>query len=231
MSAAVFLFFSWVTVVFAAGPAFFDIEAFGNFKQMIHSGDTAGKVSLSRFRNAQGVYGLGALAGLHGEIWIWDGKVAVSRSDSATGATEPANDNDQAALLVTARVKAWKEISVKSDLGSEQFEKYVLQQAETYGIDVKEPFPFLVRGSIRDYQWHVVTGASAGHGEKQNRVFKGAFTDAVLLGFYSASVLEGIISHPGQRFHVHYANPATSISGHLDAYRVAQPSILLLPVR
>jgi hypothetical protein len=156
-----------VTIVLAAGLGFFDVEAFGNFKQMVHSGDTAGKVPLSRFRNAKGVYGVGALAGLHGEIWIWDGKVVVSRGDSVTGATEPASDSDQAALLVTARVKAWKEIPVDVDMTPNQFEKYVLHQAGTNGIDVKEPFLFSVRGSIRDYQRHVVTGAGAGHGESK----------------------------------------------------------------
>jgi alpha-acetolactate decarboxylase len=227
----VFLFlFLWTHSVGAAGAGFYGVEVFGNFKQMMHTGDTSGKVRLRQLRTDRGLYGLGALAGLRGEIWIWDGNIAVSRGDSATGATEPAKDTDEATLLITARVKNWKEVRVQTDMSSEQFEKYVVREAKANGINVEQPFPFSVRGGIREYQWHVVNGPGEGHGQSDNRVFKASLGDVVLLGFYSGVDFEGIISHPGERFHIHYANPTNSISGHLDAYSIAKDSFLLLPV-
>jgi alpha-acetolactate decarboxylase len=53
----------------------------------------------------------------------------------------------------------------------------------------------------------------------------------VLVGFHSGEALEGVISHPGERFHVHYANGDASRSGHVDAYAVRAKSVLSLPAR
>jgi hypothetical protein len=47
---------------------------------------------------------------------------------------------------------------------------------------------------------------------------------------YSGAQLEGVVSHPGGRFHVHYAAAALEVSGHVDAYAVASGSILKLPL-
>jgi hypothetical protein len=83
----------------------------------------------------------------------------------------------------------------------------------------------------------VVTGtASAAHcarhalGHAERRRFTAARTDGVLLGLYSASALEGVVSHPGERFHVHFATSDDARPGHVDACAVAAGAVLLLPV-
>jgi alpha-acetolactate decarboxylase len=90
---------------------------------------------------------------------------------------------------------------------------------------------------ITDYVWHVVTGTAKGdsagvkhqQGHASNRTFSGAKTKGKLVGFYSAGELEGVISHPGARFHVHYTDDDLKVSGHLDSFGVGKDAILLLP--
>jgi alpha-acetolactate decarboxylase len=94
--------------------------------------------------------------------------------------------------------------------------------------------------SLRDliyYTWHVVTGKAKPHhggakhhqGHAGMRAFSGEKTTGKLVGFYSAKELEGVISHPGERFHVHYADKDLKRSGPLDNFGVAKGAILLLP--
>lgn len=223
-------------VAWAAEP--FAIQAWGNFRHMSHSGETGGVVKVSALGNAKGSYGVGAVAGMRGELMLWDGKMLVSRGHSTKGETSPATAKDEAVLFIRARVDAWQEVPVASDMTQAQFEAFVIATAKNAGLNPDQAFPFVVRGDAMNVVWHVVTGTPHGghhgsgthrQGHAQSRVFREASANGTLLGFYTAAALEGIASHPGERFHVHYANPDFTASGHVDEYRVAKGAILMLP--
>ncbi|MGE0558475.1 MAG: acetolactate decarboxylase [Burkholderiales bacterium] len=224
------------TVAWAAEP--FAVQAWGNFKQMSHTGNTAGVVKLSALGNAKGSYGVGAIAGMRGEILQWDGRLLVSRGHSHKGETGPASAGDEAVLFVQAKVVAWQEVPVAADMTQPQFEAFVVNAAKKAGLDSDKAFPFAVRGNTTKLVWHVVTGTPQGvhhgsgthqQGHAQSRVFREDSADGTLLGFYTGAALEGIASHPGERFHVHYANPDFTAAGHVDEYRITKGSNLLLP--
>jgi alpha-acetolactate decarboxylase len=223
----------------------FGLRVFGNFERMSRTADTHGVVTLREVLILPGSYGLGALDGLRGEILLWDGKLLVSRGHSANGVVEPAAPTDQAVFFVEARVEAWDEVVIPTDMPRAEFESFVLRAAANRGLSTDRAFPFAVRGKFRRVWWHVVTGVAAAmqngpgvhadrmhsQGHARNRVFDQAGVAGHLLGFYSGVALEGVISHPGERFHVHYADAAFSVSGHVDDYRVARGTVLLLPQR
>jgi alpha-acetolactate decarboxylase len=221
----------------AAEP--FGIQAYGSFKQMSHTGNTDGVVKLAALNGAKGAYGVGALAGMRGEILLWDGKLLVSRGHSTRGETGPAAANDEAALFVSGKVGAWQEVPVASDMTQAQFEAFVVASAKQLGLDSERAFPFAVRGSNLNVVWHVVTGAApaSGHhgsgthdqGHAQALTFRESSASGTLLGFHTGAALEGVASHPGERFHVHYANTDFSVSGHVDEYRVPKGATLMLP--
>ena len=87
----------------------------------------------------------------------------------------------------------------------------------------------------------VAMGVAAGHsgrgenvhaqGHARTRAFEQKDTDGVMVAFYSGDRLEGVVSHPGERFHVHFATAGLSASGHVDDYAVLKGSKLLLPLR
>jgi len=235
--AALAVSLSWAANAASERP--FNVSVHGNFKQMVHAGDTSGKVALEPPVRAAGTYGVGALAGLRGEILIWDGSVLVTLGESFPGSTQPPRVDDQATLLVTARVKEWEERQVANDLMQQEFERFVIHSARSIGIDPNKPFPFIVIGEVTNYTWHVVSGTSthpggrAQHpqGHASSRTFSGAKTEGKLVGFFSAEELEGVLSHPGERFHFHYADNDIKTSGHLDSFGVAKGARLLLPKR
>jgi alpha-acetolactate decarboxylase len=223
--------------VIVAGDTSFDVTAYGNFKRMKHTGDASGKVALSSISRSGGLYCVCALADLRGEILVWEGNVLVTPGESKTGSTRPASTEDQATLLATARVKEWIEVQIPRDMTQREFERFVIDSATATRIDINRPFPFIVRGAVTDYTWHVITGAAkrdnggAKHqqGHANNQLFSGPKAAGKLVGFYAAEKLEGVISHPGERFHVHYADNQFKTSGHLDRFGIGGGSVLLLP--
>jgi alpha-acetolactate decarboxylase len=214
------------------------VQAYGNFKRLSHTGDSSAKVALRELPAARGSYAVGALAGLRGEIVMLDGKLLVTRGHSAQGRTEAPAVDDAATLLALAKVAAWQEVAVAADMKQAEFEAFVLREAARRGLDPAGAFAFLVRGEFPQLSWHVVTGgAGGGHGtahapgNARSRVFEEPGAKGVLVGFHSGGELEGVITHPGERFHLHYAAADASRSGHVDAYAVRAGSVLSLPAQ
>jgi len=226
-----------------------NFQHFGNFQRMMHTGDTAGQVHLSKLDQSAGRWGVGALAGLKGEIIQVDGKLLVSLGTDPTGKVQGPQANDAAVLWASDKVAQWRQISVPSDMNQAQFEKFVSDQAAANRFDLNQPFAFRVTGGYSHLIWHVLSGekpeagstaqgAHGGHGHggghtnKQSgmKVFRNPTATGQLVAVYSGQRLEGVVSHPGERFHVHYIDDAQTVSGHVDQYNVRSGATLWLPV-
>ncbi len=221
----------------------------GNFQRMMHSGNTAGQVALSALPQAPGTWGVGATAGLKGEIVQIDGRVLVSPGSDTTGRVRPPQEGEQALLFASGRVQTWRDVTVPRDMDAAAFESFVREQAEGMGLAPDQPFVFRVEGRFPHLLWHVVTGekgsggghgmhgGAGGHGaghanaRSDMRMFRQPGASGQLVGVYSGAALEGVVSHPGERFHLHFADAAATVSGHVDRYSVAAGAVLKLPVR
>jgi len=225
-------------------------QHYGNFKRMMHTGDTTGQVALSKLDQSAGRWGVGALAGLKGEIIQIDGKLLVSLGTEPDGKVQPQSANDLAVLWASDKVLQWRQISVPEGMSQSEFEKFVTDQAAASKIDLRQPFAFRVTGNFSHLIWHVVTGekpsagegshgAHGGHGHggahanKQSgmMVSRNPTAAGQFVAVYSGEQLEGVVSHPGERFHVHYIDNALTVSGHVDQYNVKKGATLWLPVR
>ena len=232
-----------------------DFKHFGNFKHMVHSGDTSGKVALDDVQQGTGVWGVGALAGLKGEIIQVDGKVLVSLGTDPDGTVHASSTGDSAVLWASGKVTDWQSIVVPNDMSQAEFEQFVTDQAQSAGLNMSEPFIFRVTGDYTHLIWHVVTGekpaagsnTSAGHGGASNhgghgghgaghanqqsgmKSFRNPQASGQMVGVYSGDALEGVVSHPGEKFHVHYIDNDNTVSGHVDQYSVKSGSLVWLP--
>jgi alpha-acetolactate decarboxylase len=229
----------------ASGP--FEFFHAGNFKRMTHTGDTGGVAAVASLPQAGGTWGVGATAGLKGEMIQLDGRLLVSPGSADRGAVRPPEAGEQALLWASARVAQWAEVAVPRDMEQPAFEAFVQEQARAKGLSLEQPFVFRVSGQFPKMRWHVVTGEkpaagagggahaapAGGHANQQSgmKVFHNPGTLGQIVGVFSGKDLEGVVSHPGERFHVHYADDKASVSGHVDAYAVAEGTVLMLPLR
>lgn len=48
-------------------------------------------------------------------------------------------------------LKEWEGVQVPSDRTLTEFERFIIDNARSRGVDIKKPFPFIVAGEITDY--------------------------------------------------------------------------------
>ncbi len=226
-------------------PSASPLEVHGSFRRLAHTGDTSAQVRLDALRIGPGVWGVGALAGLSGEIVVVNGRILVSRGSDPQGRTSPANASDAAALYAGAIVESWHERVVPETMTRAAFERYVQASALEIGLSPDAPFAFRLEGTLPSLTWHVVTGqpasaaATLGHGVGHGgthankhagmHVHKESGSIGMLVGIYSGAALEGVVSHPNERFHLHVIDPSLTRSGHVDDYSVSAGAVLYLP--
>jgi hypothetical protein len=195
-----------------------DFIRHGNFRRMVHMGETQGVVALAALPSEPGRWGLGATAGLKGELVQIDGRVLVSPGSDAQGHVRAPEAGEMALLFAGARITAWRDLPVPRDLDAAGFEAFLNEQAKAAGLDPAQPFVFRVEGRFPHLLWHV-------------RLFRQPGAAGQLVGVASGAALEGVVSHPGERLHLHYVDAAAAASGHVDRYSVAAGSVLKLPQR
>ena len=226
-----------------------DFVHHGHFRRMMHTGDTSGRVDLSALPAGAGHWGVGATAGLTGELVQVDGRLLVSPGSDLQGRVRAPLPGERATLFAGARVDRWIDVTVPAAMNQGEFERFVRERAVTAGLSPEQPFVFRVEGRFPELLWHVVTGEPAeakpdrhGHGPGPHggghanarsgmRFFDQPGSAGQLIGVYSGKALEGIVSHPGERFHVHFADGDAAVSGHVDRYAVAAGSMLRLGLR
>ena len=212
----------------------FKVEYKGALKTMMHEGDISAKVDLKNFENTEHFYALGAIENLKGEVQIFDGKPSNTIVfDSAL--TFDNSFNKKATLLVYASVSKWKSINIPKSVATyDQFENFLEQTAKENKIKINEPFPFLIEGRAKSFDWHVINWkdgdtehshekhiSSGPHGIIKNQQVE-------MLGFYSDSH-HAIFTHHTTNMHIHVKTVDNKIAGHVDGLTLGKGMILKLP--
>jgi acetolactate decarboxylase len=142
-----------------------------------------------------------------------------------------------AALLIAARVPAWREVSIEESIPFDSLDTRIAALAAGAGVDVGAPFAFVIEGPLSRLEWHVVDGrrlvpGATGHAAHLAASVRRSLehASAGLIGIYSSSH-EGVITHFGAFTHVHAVIPAAQASGHVDHVVVEPGATLRVPAR
>ena len=212
----------------------FIVEYKGALKNMMHKGDISAKADLLELKETEHLYALGALENLKGEIQIFDSK-SFNTSVIDSSLSFDNSFDKKATLIVYASVAKWKSISIPDNIVSyEQLEDYIKKSAERNHININKPFPFLIEGKAKSFDWHVINWKdgdtehshqkhinSGLHGTLENR-------EVDLLGFYSDSH-HAIFTHHTTNMHIHVKTNDNKIAGHVDGLILGAGMILKLP--
>lgn len=218
-----------------------ELTAHGNFRHMMHTGETGGTIALDTL-TAPSVWGVGATAGLRGEVVLRDGAVLVSRGDDPDARLTPPEAGEEAVILAFGAVADWQSVEIPHDMAPERLTHFIEMQAQSLGLDPKGGFPIRIEGRFPQLVWHVVTGKapakggnSAGHGgghaNKRSgmNLYDEAGASGEIIGVYTGAALEGIASHPGERLHLHFVSVDGTRSGHVDKLTIPAGAMLRLP--
>lgn len=217
----------------------FEVKYYGALKKVMKENDLSAHIQLSKFKNKDNFYALGAAENLKGEILILNSKpFFIYRSNDKLGEEEIDIKNTfdvGASFAVTAQVNSWKEIHIPFNLKSKtDLEAFVLEKAKENKIDVDEPFPFLIEGLVSSVSWHVIDWPKNDDEHSHEKHIKNGYNETsiyenvIILGFYSNSH-HGIFTHHSSNIHMHVINSSEDKGGHVDDLVLGEEMILKLP--
>jgi len=196
--------------------------------------DVSAKANLKDFENTKHFYALGALENLKGEIQIFNSKPYNTMVIDSTLSFDN-SFNKKATLLVYASVSKWKSITIPDTIITyKALETYIDKTAKENNINVNEPFPFLIEGRPKSFDWHVInwkTGDTEHSHEKHvNSGLHGTINNQLvtMLGFYSNSH-HTIFTHHTTNMHIHVKTTDNKIAGHIDGLTLGKGMVLKLP--
>ena len=215
------------------------VTVHGALREIMHMGRTKRRVDLAPLVGQKGLFGLGAIEGLGGEVTLWDGQLWLSTPDGHGGAVagqHPATTAG-ATLLVTSVVTAWQERPVTEAVSFAELDAFIEREARAAGVNVKEAFPFRIEGAPTRLDWHVIDGSKIppdahGHEAHIRTAVRGTLsgTPVQIIGFYSPKH-HAIFTHHDTNTHGHVISDAPMVTGHIDHVDINAGARLFLPAR
>ena len=210
------------------------VKVYGALREIMHQADISERVKLADLGGEAGMYGLGAVADLKGEIIILDGNAYVSRVEDGLVSVKKASSQG-AALLVTAHIAKWQAMPIPPQVkGLGDLAKFLETSAKRIGLDPAGPFPFQVKGHLKSVSWHVIDWPDGDtehtHEKHKNSGARGDLADSMvtLLGFFSDHH-QGRFTHHTTSIHVHVRSDDGALAGHVDGLNLGDGAVLLLP--
>lgn len=198
--------------------SFSDIRIVGAMKNVMWKGELGGNINFDTISNKVGLYGLGPVSYLKGELLINNGKVYVStvKSDSTMSVEQSADIS--APFFVYTNVHEWNEIALPQSIKSIQdLESFITEKT----TDIKRPFAFKLIGAITRAVIHIqnlpegtlVSSPTEAHQGQVNYELEAESVDIV--GFYSTKH-KGVFTHHDSFLHMYLITSDESKMGHLD---------------
>lgn len=212
----------------------FKLEYKGALKNMMYKGDISAKADLTDLKETEHLYALGAIENLKGEIQIFDSNPFNTIVMDST-LTFDNSFKKRATLLVYASVNKWLTINIPDNVVTyEQLENHIEQTAKENQINIDKPFPFLIEGAPKTFDWHVINwkDQDTEHSREKHKSsgLHGTIYDrqVEIIGFYSDSH-HAIFTHHNTNMHMHVKTIDNKIAGHVDGLTIGKGMILKLP--
>lgn len=193
----------------------------GSLRNTMWNGQQAGIIAMDSLL-LPGMYGLGPLEYLRGEITLLDGKPIVSfMADDTTVIVEQRPDA-RAPFFVRQQVKAWAAVDLPAEVVDLPSLDAFLMRHKAHR---EEPFFFRLRGMVREAEAHVMDlppgtvleGPALAHATQ--KIFTVREAEVELIGVFSTKH-QAVFTHHDSNIHVHLITADGSLMGHLDRLRM-----------
>jgi len=206
-----------------------DIKIIGEMKNVMWKGELAGTINLDTIKNKNGLYGLGPVEYLTGELLIIDGKSYVSTVTSDSTMEVDETYQVKAPFFVYANQADWNIEDLPSDIKTiKELEEFIDKKT----LDFKRPFVFKLKGQVDSAGIHIqnlpkgtkVSSPEEAHQGQTNYLLKNS--DVEIVGFFSTEH-KGIFTHHDSNVHMHLITVDRKKMGHLDNVFFGNGSIKL----
>ena len=194
------------------------VHVMGAMKNVMWKGELAGTIELDTIQNKNGLYGLGPVEYLSGELLILDGISYVSTvvTDSTMRVYE--TYQVKAPFFVYANQNNWSIEDLPKEIKTiKELEKYI----DKATADFKRPFVFSLKGKVDSARIHVQNlpkGSKVSSPEDAHQGQSGYSienSEVEIVGFFSTEH-KGIFTHHDSNVHMHLITTDRKKMGHLD---------------
>lgn len=206
-----------------------DVNIVGAMKNVMWKGELGSSINIDTISNKKGLYGLGPLSYLEGELLINDGKSYVSKVTSDSTMTVEKSIDVSAPFFVYANVTEWNEIDLPSNIKSIQdLEKFIDDQTSEY----KRPFAFKLKGEVSNAIIHVQNLPKGSKVSSPEEAHQGQINyelhkvESEIIGFFSTEH-KGVFTHHDSFLHMHLITKDENSMGHLDELEIQNMKLFL----
>ncbi|WP_304136928.1 acetolactate decarboxylase [Mesonia mobilis] len=200
------------------------IKTVAAMKDVMWKGELQGKINLDTISDKMGLFGLGPVSGLTGEILINDGTVYTSKVTSDSTMIVEKNKQVEAPFFVYGNVTNWQEIALPKKVNDlNTLEKFI----DETKADAKKPFIFKLKGMVDAAKIHIQNLAKGTKVSSPKEAHQGQVTydleneEVEIIGFFSRKH-QGIFTHHDSFAHMHLITSDEKKMGHLDAAQFNQ---------
>lgn len=206
-----------------------DIKIVGAMKNVMWKGELGSSIDLDTISDKKGLYGLGPVSYLTGELLINNGKSYISKVTSDSTMTVEKTFDTSAPFFVYGNVTEWNKIELPSDVKTIQDLKKFIDDKTT---EFKRPFAFKLIGQVSSAIIHIqnlpegtnVSSPEEAHQGQTN--YNIANEDAEIIGFFSTEH-KGVFTHHDSFLHMHLIIKDESKMGHLDELEIGEMKLYL----
>lgn len=193
----------------------------GSLRNTMWNGQQAGIIAMDSL-TLPGMYGLGPLEYLRGEITLLDGIPIISFMADDTTVVVERLPGAKAPFFVRQQVKEWHPVDLHAEVVDlPSLDAFLMKhQAQR-----EEPFFFRLHGTVRDAEAHVMDlppgtaleGPMLAHSTQ--KTFTVRDKEVELLGVFSTQH-QTVFTHHDSNIHVHLITADGLLMGHLDRLRI-----------
>jgi len=205
------------------------VKIAGAMKNVTWKGQLHGVIELDTISDKEGLYGLGPIEYLKGEILIKDGQTYISKVLTDTTMEVKKDSNVSAPFFVYGNVKEWEAFNLPDSVSKiPELEKFVDGQTVTY----QRPFVFRLVGTVKTAKIHIqnlpqgknVSSPKEAHQGQVNYYLNNEEVD--IIGFFSKAH-QGVFTHHDSFVHLHLITANEEQMGHLDEIVFGEMELML----
>lgn len=205
------------------------IKIVSAMKNIMWKGELGASIQLDTISDKEGLYGIGPVSYLRGEILINDGITYVSKVQSDTTMIVEKTDDITAPFFVYTNVTEWTETELPQEIKNiKDLEEYVDERSK----NIARPFVLKLVGEVKSATIHIQnlavgTKVSSPEEAHQGQVKYPLEREKVeIVGFFSTEH-QGVFTHHDTYLHLHLMTQDELKMGHLDDVEFADMRLFL----
>ena len=201
----------------------------GAMRNVMWKGELESSIDLDTISNREGLYGIGPVIYLRGELLINNGKSYISRVTPDSTMSVERTFSASAPFFVRSNVREWQEVALSEQIKTiADLEVFIDENT----ANLKRPFAFKLSGTVSSATIHIQNlpaGSTVSSPEEAHRgQTKYMLLDEKvdIIGFFSTEH-QGVFTHHDTYLHMHLITTDERKMGHLDAVQIHKMTLYL----